>query len=243
MGLINPSSSTHLHPPISIHPSPSTHLHPPIFMFIHPSSSTHLHPPIFIHPSPSTHLHPPISIHPQINPSAASEQDIKVACAVLGTLEYVDGTLPALVDTLRQHVSSDYHHSLDFDEEQDQVGYHHSLDFDEEQDQVGYHHSLDFDEEQDQVGYHHSLDFDEEQDQVRLSSLVGFRRRAGPGRLRTPRRNPGPTRSLRLRPQSCDHMLRGVVTSTVLWSHAMWCATSQLAWWSQSRVVLDELRT
>ena len=51
-----------------------------------------------------------------------TEEDIRTACAVLGTLEYVDATLPQLVETLRVHVSPDHHHQLDFDDEQDGIG-------------------------------------------------------------------------------------------------------------------------
>lgn len=53
--------------------------------------------------------------------SFASE-DIKVACAIIGTLEYVDFTLPQLCDSFKGHILADFHDQLDFDSEQEAIG-------------------------------------------------------------------------------------------------------------------------
>jgi len=58
----------------------------------------------------------------KMGPDGFSEEQIKTACAVIGTLEYVDSTLPQLCDTVRCHISTDYHHQLDFDQEQEDIG-------------------------------------------------------------------------------------------------------------------------
>lgn len=45
-----------------------------------------------------------------------------MACAIIGTLEYVDATLPQLCETFQTHISADFHHQLDFDSEQEVLG-------------------------------------------------------------------------------------------------------------------------
>ncbi|CAD7940219.1 unnamed protein product [Amoebophrya sp. A120] len=57
-----------------------------------------------------------------------SDEDLKIACACIGTLEYVDQMLPQLSDIVRQHLtsgtstSSQYQNKIDFDSEQETLG-------------------------------------------------------------------------------------------------------------------------
>lgn len=51
-----------------------------------------------------------------------SSDDIKVACAIIGTLEYVDFTLPQLCDSYKGYIDESFHAQIDFDSEQEAIG-------------------------------------------------------------------------------------------------------------------------
>eukprot|EP00392_Amoebophrya_sp_AT5.2_P001339 g1341.t1 len=54
--------------------------------------------------------------------TTSTDVELKLACACIGTLEYVDQMLPQLLDALKAHIKPAYHSRLDFDQEQEALG-------------------------------------------------------------------------------------------------------------------------
>ena len=51
-----------------------------------------------------------------------TEEDIRIACTVIGTCEYVDYTLPLLCESFMGYIGEQFHHQMDFDSEQELFG-------------------------------------------------------------------------------------------------------------------------